>query len=513
VSPRQVVAILDFGSQYTQLIARRVRECGVFTEILAPERAAECAGPATIAYVLSGGPNSVYEPGAPVAPRAVLESGKPILAICYGMHLLAHQLGGRMGAGSRREYGQAAIELTTENPLTAGLPRRLPVWMSHGDHIAEIPPGFSVLARSENGVPAAIGRGNIFGLQFHPEVVHTPDGGHILRNFLFFLAGAAGDWTIEHVIDGAVARIREQVGAGRAICGLSGGVDSAVAASLTHRAIGDRLTCVLVDHGLMRRGEVDEVRAAFAASRKVDLVIADASERFLDRLRDVIDPEEKRRRIGHEFVRVFEHEASRLSATRGQYDYLVQGTLYPDVIESAGSGHAQTIKTHHNVGGLPDHMEFDIIEPLRDLFKDEVRRVGEALGIPEEIVWRHPFPGPGLAIRIIGEVTPDRLETLRTADAIVTEELRASGWYRQCSQALAVLTPIRTVGVMGDGRTYGNVLAIRAVTTDDFMTADWARLPHDLLARMASRVVNEVQGVTRVVYDISSKPPATIEWE
>ncbi|HEY3082891.1 MAG TPA: glutamine-hydrolyzing GMP synthase [Chloroflexota bacterium] len=511
---RQTVAILDFGSQYSQLIARRVRECSVYCELVHPEDAAAIERLDPEAFILSGGPASVYEPGAPQAPEIVFSSGKPVLGICYGMQLVAHQLGGSVAPASRREYGHASVRRLGESPLFADLPGDLSVWMSHGDHVDRLPPGFVPLARSDNSSVAAMARGNVVAIQFHPEVVHTVDGKRILENFLYRVAGLRGDWTPASFVEETIARLRAQIGQGRAICGLSGGVDSAVAAALTHRAIGERLTCVFVDHGLLRKGEPEQVQRTFRDALGLNLVVADAADRFLERLAGVVDPEEKRRRIGHEFVRVFEHEASRLSATAGQFDYLVQGTLYPDVIESASQHRtAQTIKTHHNVGGLPEQMEFDLVEPLRFLFKDEVRRIGLELGLPEELVWRHPFPGPGLAIRVIGQVTPERLDTLREADAIFLDELRAAGLYRDVSQALAVLTPLQTVGVMGDNRTYANVVALRAVATDDFMTADWARLPYDLLARVSSRIVNEVPGINRVVYDVSSKPPATIEWE
>jgi GMP synthase (glutamine-hydrolysing) len=514
VPHRQTVAILDFGSQYSQLIARRVRECSVYCELVHPDDAATIARLDPAAFILSGGPASVYEPDAPRAPEVVFTSGKPVLGICYGMQLVAHQLGGRVAPAARREYGQATVHRVDGSPLFADLPDELPVWMSHGDHVDRLPDGFVPLARSTNSPYAAMGRGNVVAIQFHPEVVHTPHGKRILENFLYRIAGLPGDWTPDAFVEEAIARLRAQIGGGRALCGLSGGVDSAVAAALTHRAIGDRLTCVFVDHGLLRKGEAEQVPATFRDALGLKLVVADAADRFLSRLEGVVDPEEKRRRIGHEFVRVFEHEAARLAATLGQFDYLVQGTLYPDVIESASKHRtAQTIKTHHNVGGLPEQMEFDVVEPLRFLFKDEVRRIGLALGLPEELVWRHPFPGPGLAIRVIGEVTRTRLETLRLADAIFLDELRSAGLYREVSQALAVLTPLQTVGVMGDNRTYANVVALRAVATDDFMTADWARLPHELLARVSSRIVNEVPGINRVVYDVSSKPPATIEWE
>jgi GMP synthase (glutamine-hydrolysing) len=511
---RQTIAILDFGSQYSQLIARRVRECSVYCELVHPDDLAAIARLDPQAFILSGGPASVYEPGAPRAPDVVFASGKPVLGICYGMQLVAHQLGGRVAPAARREYGHAIVQRTADSPLFADLPELLPVWMSHGDHVESLPPGFVPLAQSDNAPFAAMGRGNVLALQFHPEVVHTAHGKRILENFLYRVVGLRGDWTPASFVEQSVGQLRAQIGDGRAICGLSGGVDSAVAAALTHRAIGDRLACVFVDHGLLRKGEADQVQRTFRDALGLNLVVADAADRFLARLAGVVDPEEKRRRIGHEFVRVFEHEAARLSATVGQFDYLVQGTLYPDVIESASKHKtAQTIKTHHNVGGLPEQMEFDVVEPLRFLFKDEVRRIGLELGLPEELVWRHPFPGPGLAIRVVGEVTPQRLDTLREADAIFLDELRAAGLDRDVSQALAVLTPLQTVGVMGDGRTYANVVALRAVTTDDFMTADWARLPYDLLARVSSRIVNEVPGINRVVYDVSSKPPATIEWE
>jgi GMP synthase (glutamine-hydrolysing) len=514
--PSETVAVLDFGAQYSQLIARRIRECNVYCELLppdAPREQIERLNPRAV--VLSGGPASVYAPGAPQAPDWVFEGNRPVLGICYGMQLIAHQLGGKVAPASRREYGHAAIARTLETPLFDGLPSSFDVWMSHGDHVDQLPPGFQALAQSSNSPVAAMGRGPVMAIQFHPEVVHTAHGKEIIRNFLFKVAGLKGDWTPKAFVEEAIQAIRAQVGEGRAICGLSGGVDSSVAAALMHRAIGDRLTCVFVDHGLLRKGEREEVERTFRQALGLHLVVVDAEERFLKRLKGVTDPEEKRKRIGNEFVRVFEHEAAVLSASVGQFDFLVQGTLYPDVIESAGAKgqHAVTIKTHHNVGGLPEQMEFDLIEPLRYLFKDEVRAIGLQLGLPEELVWRHPFPGPGLAIRVLGEVTAERLATLRDADHVFIEELRGAELYRSCSQALAVLTPIRTVGVMGDGRTYANVVALRAVTTDDFMTADWARIPYEVLARISSRIVNEVPGVNRVVYDISSKPPATIEWE
>jgi len=510
---REAVAVVDFGSQYSQLIVRRVREANVYCELIpwdAPaERLAELS---PRGFILSGGPASVYELSAPAAQDYVFSSGKPILGICYGMQVLAHQLGGKVDPAPEREYGHATLEtLRPESPLFAGLPRSFRVWMSHGDRIGVLPPGFEVLARSDNSPVAAMGRGSFFGLQFHPEVVHTAFGREIIRNFLRNVCGCQGTWRPASFVAEAVERIRARVGDGRAICALSGGVDSAVAAALTHRAIGDRLTCIFVDNGLLRQGEPEQVQRAFREHLRARLVYVDASERFLRRLAGVVDPEAKRRIIGEEFIRVFEAEAAKL----GQVDYLVQGTLYPDVIESATpeTKAAAKIKTHHNVGGLPRQMDLKLVEPLRYMFKDEVRAAGLELGLPEDMIWRHPFPGPGLAIRVVGEVTPDRLAVLRAADAIFVEELRAASLYRSVAQALAVLTPLRTVGVMGDGRTYAHVVALRAVTTDDYMTADWARLPYDLLARVASRIVNEVPAVNRVVYDVSTKPPATIEWE
>jgi GMP synthase (glutamine-hydrolysing) len=517
-----MIAIFDFGSQYTRLIARRVREARVYSEIvpntttLEELRARGCRG-----VILSGGPNSVYDADAPQCDAAIFTSNLPVLGICYGMQVMAQALGGKVQlATGRREYGPATITLTDEHAapqdaIFAGLDAStsLHVWMSHGDSVTELPEGFTLLATSDSNPVAAMGhpRG-LVGLQFHPEVAHTPQGAQMLANFLFAICQCAPDWTTENVIEATVARIKEQVGDARVICGLSGGVDSAVAALLVHRAVGDQLTCVFVDTGLLRQGEAEQVATTFRDHMRIPLVVADARARFLERLAGVEDPEEKRKRIGAEFIRVFEDEAAKL----GDVPFLAQGTLYPDVIESTShdtGAVAQTIKTHHNVGGLPSDLRFQLVEPLRYLFKDEVRAVGAELGLPEDWVWRHPFPGPGLAIRVIGTVTEERLATLRAADAIFIEELRAADLYRATSQAFAVLTPVQSVGVMGDYRTYADVIALRAVTTGDFMTADWARLPYDLLARVANRIVNEVPGVNRVVFDITSKPPATIEWE
>ncbi|HEX9038063.1 MAG TPA: glutamine-hydrolyzing GMP synthase [Ktedonobacterales bacterium] len=535
-APRAMVAILDYGSQYSRLIARRVRECHVYCELLpASVTLDELRRLGARAVILSGGPDSVYDAGARHVDQAILESDLPILGICYGMQLFAHQMGGRVEPHTgRREYGPAEISLTPEADMSAtpGASDRdpaalfagvepgaagIPVWMSHGDSVGDLPPGFAAIARSQSGTLAAMGdqRGHI-GIQFHPEVTHTPQGGQIIENFLFRIAGLAPNWTTGAFIEETVARIRAQVGeTSRVICGLSGGVDSAVAALLVYKAIGDRLTCIFVDTGCMRAGEPEQVVETFRANLHIPLVAVGASERFLSRLAGVTDPERKRKIIGEEFVRVFEAEAANLQA-QGEVSFLAQGTLYPDVIESASASDAsaaQKIKTHHNVGGLPEGMKFALIEPLRYLFKDEARAVGSELGLPEDWVWRHPFPGPGLAIRVIGEVTRERLDTLRHADAIFIEELRRAGLYRETAQAFAVLTPVQSVGVMGDGRTYANMVALRAVTTGDFMTADWARLPYDLLGRAANRIVNEEPRVNRVVYDITSKPPATIEWE
>ena len=506
------VVVLDFGSQTAQLITRRARECRVYCELLShdvPWERVAALQPSGI--ILSGGPASVYEEGAPQLPDWVLESGLPVLGICYGMQLLARKLGGRVEPAERREYGPARVIVAEPGALLANLPNELEVWMSHGDHIEAPPPGFRELARSHNGYLAAMGRDTVFGVQFHPEVAHTPLGVDILRNFLYTTCGLTGNWTAGSFVELAVADIRRQVGDGRVLLALSGGVDSSVAAALLHTAIGDQLTCVFVDNGLLRKDEAEQVVEVFRGHFGLHLVAVDASERFLSKLAGVTDPEQKRRVIGNEFVRVFEEEAGKL----GQFDFLAQGTLYPDVIESTTADTRAThrIKTHHNVGGLPEDMRFQLVEPLRWLFKDEVRAAGAQLGLPEHIVHRQPFPGPGLAVRCLGEITRERLAVLREADAIVREEIDRSPMARDVWQYFAVLLPVHSVGVMGDGRTYAQVVAVRAVASADAMTADWARLPHDLLATISNRIVNEVPGVNRVVYDISSKPPATIEWE
>ena len=516
---RETILILDYGSQYTQLIARRVRELSVYCEVLPWNKpASEVMAYDPLGLILSGGPNSVYDAGAPTLLPYLTQVSVPILGLCYGMQLLAHALGGKVTAASRREYGAAQVTVVdADSPLFRGLEGQLEVWMSHGDHVERMPRAFHLLAESDNAPCAAMGDDarRWYGLQFHPEVGHTPRGIEILRRFLYDVCGCQGTWTPGAFIEEATARIREQVGDGIVVCGLSGGVDSAVTAALIHRAVGDQLTCVLVNNGLMRLQEPEQVVETFEREQGTRLIAVDAAEEFLDALQGITDPEHKRRVIGEKFVRVFEQEAASIARRAGREvkRFLGQGTIYPDVIESAGRPDAQRIKSHHNVGGLPADMDFELIEPLRDLFKDEVRRAGEALGLPADLVWRHPFPGPGLGVRVLGEVTWERLEMLRAADAIWIEELRAAGLYRQVAQAFAVLLPVRSVGVMGDGRTYQQVVALRAVVTDDFMTASWAQLPHDLLARASSRIVNEVRGVNRVVYDVSSKPPATIEWE
>jgi GMP synthase (glutamine-hydrolysing) len=508
------VLVVDFGAQYAQLIARRVREAQVYSEIV-PHRitAAEVQAKAPKAIVLSGGPKSVHVPGAPLLDPAIYDLGIPIFGICYGHQLVAQQLGGEVARGGRGEYGRATLTRTTpESSLLHDLPSEYPVWMSHFDFVSRAPEGFVVTASTPDAPSAVIENPErkVWAVQFHPEVVHSEHGQEILRRFLVDLAGCRPTWTMDSIIDTQVEAIRAKVGSARAICGLSGGVDSSVAAALVHKAIGSQLTCVYVDTGLMRKGESEQVVEMFQRNMGIELIHVRAGDKFFDKLRGVTEPESKRKAIGELFVRIFEENTGGVTDA----EFLVQGTLYPDVIESGGSdGTAAVIKSHHNVGGLPEDMTLQLVEPLRSLFKDEVRRLGTELGLPDEMVWRQPFPGPGLGVRIIGEVTPDRVATLQEADAIVREEIRSAGLEREIWQAFAVLADIRSVGVMGDERTYGHPIIIRAVTSDDAMTADWARLPYDLLEKMSNRIINEVPGINRVVYDVTSKPPGTIEWE
>ena len=512
------IVIVDLGSQTAMLIARRVRELNVYCELVPPNATWDrVRGLHPRGVILSGGPASVHDDGAPVAPDWALDGRLPVLGICYGMQTMASQLGGLVESGREREFGSAHIYPSDESPLLEHLPRPMPVWMSHGDRVERMPYGFRALAGTDNIPIAAMGDDeHRFGIQFHPEVVHTPQGLHLLSNFVHEICGCSGDWDAAHFITESVDAIRRQVGDDRVICGLSGGVDSSVAAALVHRAVGDQLTCIYVDNGLMRLGETEQVVDTFQTHMGMQLYVARSGDRFLEELAGVVDPETKRKRIGETFISVFEEAALEISQSELGVDYLVQGTTYPDVVESAGSGHGSAtamIKSHHNVGGLPEDLRFELIEPLRHLFKDEVREVGRELGLPEEIVGRQPYPGPGLAIRIIGAVTHEKVRVLQLADSIVMDEIRSAGLYDELWQSFAILTDTRTVGVQGDARTYGWVCAIRAVTADDAMTADWARIPYDVLGTIANRIVNEIPEINRVVYDITSKPPGTIEWE
>lgn len=510
----EVIPILDFGSQYAQLIARRVREKGVYSELVRPDISVEEIKKLNpVGIILSGGPSSVYVEGAPRCDPGIFDLGIPILGICYGMQLGAYVLGGDVKPAAAREFGRAKLHVTSQDPLVHGLPDDTTVWMSHGDQVHDLPKDFIPLAATPTCPFAAAKHKTrpFWGVQFHPEVTHTPRGALIFENFLYEICRAKGEWTMGNFVEQTVRKVREQVGTGKVICGLSGGVDSSVVAALLHKAIGDQLVCIFVDNGLLRKNERELVERTFRDHFHINLITSDATEHFLRELKGVTDPQQKRKIIGREFIEAFKREAKAIEGAA----YLAQGTLYPDVIES-GHGYAGTaanIKLHHNVGGLPEQLGFELVEPLRELFKDEVRKVGEVLGLPENIVWRHPFPGPGLAVRIIGDITPERLRVLRDADEIVLEELVSNGLYRKTSQVFAALLPIGTVGVMGDARSYDSVVAIRAVESEDFMTADWSRLPYEVLATMSNRIINEVRGVNRVVYDISSKPPATIEWE
>lgn len=508
---QELILVLDFGGQYNQLIARRVREAHVYSEMISyktPVEEIKARKPKGI--IFSGGPASVNQEGAPMVDPAIYDLGIPIFGICYGMQLMTVQLGGKVEHPEVREYGKAMLQVDQASGLWKGLGGERQCWMSHGDSVTKLPEGFSIAGHTDHTPVAAMmnERRHFYGVQFHPEVKHTPDGQTMLKHFLFDICDCHGDWTMESFIEGQVKEIREKVGNRRVLCALSGGVDSSVAAVLVHRAIGDQLTCVFVDHGFMRKNEAEQVKKIFTEEFHLNLVFVDARERFMAKIGGVSDPETKRIGIGNEFIRLFEDEARKL----GEIDFLVQGTLYPDIVES-GTETAETIKSHHNVGGLPEDMQFKLIEPLNMLFKDEVREVGTELGIPGEIVWRQPFPGPGLAIRILGEVTLEKLDILREADAIIIDEIRKAGLYREIWQSFAVLPSIKSVGVMGDGRTYAYPIVVRAVTSEDAMTADWARLSYDLLEKISTRIVNEVQGVNRVVYDITSKPPGTIEWE
>jgi GMP synthase (glutamine-hydrolysing) len=517
----EVIPILDFGSQYAQLIARRVREKGVYSDLVRPDISVEDLRKLNPkGLILSGGPNSVYEPGAPKCDPRIFDLGVPVLGICYGLQVMAHSLGGNVAPAKAREYGRAKLHIAPagevadkQHALLHGLPQETTVWMSHGDQVDALGADFLPLASTPTCPLAAVAHRTrpFYGVQFHPEVTHTPRGEQLFQNFLYEICKCSGAWTMGNFVEQTVAAVRKQVGDGKVICGLSGGVDSSVTAALLHKAIGDQLVCIFVDNGLLRKNERAVVESTFRDHFHIDLRVHDASEQFLTALKGVTDPQQKRKIIGKEFIDAFKREADGIEGAK----YLAQGTLYPDVIES-GHGYAGTaanIKLHHNVGGLPEELGFELVEPLRELFKDEVRQVGEVLGLPENLVWRHPFPGPGLAVRVIGDITPERLRVLRDADEIVLEELIAADLYRKTAQVFAVLLPIGTVGVMGDARSYDSVIAIRAVESKDFMTADWARIPFDTLATMSNRIINEVRGVNRVVYDISSKPPATIEWE